>query len=170
MRGKMIAVNLLLALVFAWQLVGLYRELNSPALAGPLASLADFPPVSKSAPELLPEYPSIFDLEPPKTTMAATEKADGEGSLTELASEKYTLRLRGIFMVEKGPQLAVIDVLDAAGKFKETIRAAAGQAVLDLMLTTVDGRTVTITRQDGEAIRLKIFDREDKAKAASGKG
>ncbi len=156
MKKKMMLANLLLALFLAGGLANLYRELSRPAEAGPMASLADFKPVTRTAPELLPEYPDIFEIKPSGKGGAAAGAAGGG----EEAVAALNFRLRGIFALAGGGRLAVIEVLDSAGNLKETSRVTIGQSVADLTVAAIGEKSVSLTGPDGETISPRIFKRE----------
>ena len=164
MKKFIIFMNIILALYLGFNLYALNQRLHPAHENDFSGSDYDFTEVSIPKPELLDQYPPIFDLRAPSAAIAIASRDDNNMPDT-LIRDHTRLRVRGIFGAS-GIRFAVFELTSPNASQKprspslEMVRAAPGDTVKDLTITGMDSRTVTLTGPDGETIQLKIFKQE----------
>jgi len=154
-----IILNLLLAAVFAWRLVALYKEIGYKGAKPPGTAEIAAPGIKRTAVELSPEYRNIFGTTAAETTKEISRHgAAGSGALNELITGDEVVRVQGIFITEDG-KYAVLSIVNKKGKKQKTedIKVAVGDRIRGFTVEGIKPGYVSLTGSESNRIDLKIF-------------
>ena len=156
-KKTLISFNLLLLVVFVYQLNTLYQQVNHVSEHQLILPVFDFTALHRPVVEKGGSYNRLFGVTLPANT--GTVKGSSH-SLEQLQIGKDIIRVKGIF-IKNNQRTAVLEILSGHGKkaVKQPLRRmVVGDTLSGYVLTAVTPGSITFSRPDHATVTLKLFD------------